>query len=787
MKKNVSFIDEFAVSEVVGAMILVLIAVVAFAAIYLYVFPLPLPAPEPTVKLKGYVTDDGTAVLEHMGGESLSAYRIVVRQIDGTLINTTTYQNKNDPWEIGKCNYPPTNMPLLTENDKVNIDVYEIYDDGSEHQVFTGILMGKRKVVEPSIPSMLMLISSLRTDSIDEDLICYNYTINSSIDASTYVYNWSVNGNPITNLLMPFDTNSSIFAKDYSGNGHNGTVIGPVWINGGRVGGAYQFDGVNDYISLPYCFRSSFIDDITVEAWVKTASPSGVISSYNRNKYWELGVANGKIQWSTAAADGTKDTTSSSTVNDGNWHHVATTYDSSAGESAIYIDGRQNIKKSEHTLGELLGIGNTPQGWIGTGPEASRTTVFSTSFETQGEKNNWKPDNETWGGGGTLQWQTVFYDTFEGWWGSWGHWNDGGDNCNLYSGPYAHQGSYAVCLRHKSEPPDHVYPSSSTYSNRIYAVTAGYTQMSIDFWWKAIDMENGKDFWIRYYDGTNFHTLKTLVIGPGQYANNEFYHTVCYLNSTQYTFTNQMRFVIQCDASDDSDNIYLDQIYVNATTGPRVDYNFDLFDSTKLNPKTPNYSIGGTGDFDPEYAYFNRTGIDISGYKNVNLSVWYSYRSTTSTDKLGLYYKDGSSWITIFEITNPQIGYGNQSAWTHAQVQIPDHVDNLVLQFRWITSATYKYVAIDDLEITGVPLGGEHNFSGLIDEFHIYNRALSAEQIYQNYLYTKDGHSDKSVIVSGETYLGDIWKCVVTPNDGIQDDISKESNIVQIVTYPGGD
>jgi hypothetical protein len=50
----------------------------------------------------------------------------------------------------------------------------------------------------------------------------------------------------------------------------------------------------------------------------------------------------------------------------------------------------------------------------------------------------------------------------------------------------------------------------------------------------------------------------------------------------------------------------------------------------------------------------------------------------------------------------------------------------------------------------------------------------------------KNGHSDKSVIVSGEIKLGDIWKCIVTPNDGVQDDASTESNIIQIVTYPGG-
>jgi hypothetical protein len=773
MRENVSFIDEFAVSEVVGAMILVLIALVTFAAIYLYVFPLPIPPPEPNVKLMGYVNDDGTAVIEHMGGESLLSYKIYA---DGKLV----YQNDKKPWKIGECINPPLEKLLLDENDKVNIDVYEICNDGNENQVFTGILAGKVKVVQPPSLVPLMLISSLKTDTIDEDLICYNYTIDPNIGASTYIYNWLVNGKSITDLLMPFNTNSLDNVKDYSGNKNNGTASGPIWTNKGAVGGAYKFDGVNDHISIPYCFDAPFIDDLTVDGWINTSSQNGIISSYNRNRYWELGVTNGKVKWSTTADDGTKDLTGISNVNDGQWHYVAATYKSFTGESTIYVDGKQDIKSNEHSQGDVLGTGDATNGWIGTGPEAARETIFNTSFETRDEKNKWREDNETGGGGGTISWETVFYDNFES---SFGNWNDGGSDCSRYTGgTYAYRGSCAIDIQDNSG-----YPNSATFSDTIAADTQKYTQMKIDFWWRAVSMENGEDFWVNYSDGSVSHRLKTIVIGTGQYSNNVFYHTICYVNETNYLFTNQATFRIQCDASDDTDDIYLDHVYINATTGYRADYIFDLFDATDLNPRTGTYSIGGSGDFDPDYAYFNRTGVDISGYKDVKLSVWYSYKSTTSTDKLGLYYKDGSNWVTIFEIQNPQIGNGNQLPWTNVQVQIPDHVDNLELQFRWSTSATSKYVVIDDLEITGIPLGGGYNFSGVIDEFHIYNRALSAEQIYQNYLCTKYGYTDKSVIVSGETYLGDIWRCIVTPNDSTKDDTPVESNSLQILSYSGGE
>jgi len=776
MRKNTLLLDGYAVSEVVGAVILLLIAVIVFATIMLYIFPLPIPPPEPNVKLSGYVNNYGFAVIEHMGGESLENYRIVVKKLDGTLLSTTTYKNEKNPWKIGECNYPDTGSPLLTENDKVCISIYSTSKDGSEHHIFEGILTGKRRETAPPISPML--ISSLRTDTIDEDLVCYNYTIKPTIPASTYIYNWLVNGKSTTDLLMPFDTSSLGNAKDYSGNKNNGTVIGPIWINGGRVGGAYQFDGLNDYISIPYCFDAPFIDDLTVEAWINTSAQNGVISSYNRNKYWEIGVTNGKIKWSTTADDGTKDLTGTLNVNDGLWHHIAATYKSFTGESTIYIDGKLDIKNNDHAQGELLGTGDSPNGWIGTGPETARETIFSTSFETQDEKNSWSPDNETGGGGSSVTWETVFYDSFES---SWGNWNDGGTDCSRYTGgTYAYRGSCAINIQDNSG-----YPISATYSNAIAADTQKYTQMKIDFWWRAVSMENGEDFWINYYDGTNSHRLATIVIGTGQYSNNVFYHTVCYVNETNYPFTDQARFRIQCDASDDTDDVYLDHIYINATSGYRVDYVFDLFDAGELNPRTGTYSIGGSGDFDPDYAYYNRTGIDISGYKDVTLSVWYSYDSTEADDDFGLYYKDGSNWITIFDI-DPQIGNGNQLEWTNVQVQIPNHIDNLVLQFIWSTSDINEYVAIDDLEITGIPLGGGYNFSGAIDEFRIYNRVLSSEQIHQNYLCTRYGLTDKSVIVSGETRLNDIWGCIVTPNDGIIDDEPVESNILQIVSYGGG-
>jgi len=66
-------------------------------------------------------------------------------------------------------------------------------------------------------------------------------------------------------------------------------------------------------------------------------------------------------------------------------------------------------------------------------------------------------------------------------------------------------------------------------------------------------------------------------------------------------------------------------------------------------------------------------------------------------------------------------------------------------------------------------------FGGLIDEFVIWNRSLSRQQIEAIY----DNRTD--LIVSQETVLGEVWSVEATPNDGAQDGSKSTSNNVTII------
>jgi hypothetical protein len=773
--------NSHAASEVIGAIILVLIAVGAFGVIYLQFFPVQLPSPEPHVQLAGYVTEDGKVVLQHVGGETIYSYNICVEQSNGPHM----YRFENDPWEFGQCYYLPINEALFMQEKQVKVSVYTTLKNGGTKTIFDGIIAPSEYPSGPGESPLFdpMLITTLRTQTIDEDLICYNYTINPNINPITFIYKWMVAStgpySSFTRILMSFDSQNPFQTKDYSGNNYNGTINGATWTNLGKLGGAYVFDG-DDFISTPYCFENSYIDTLTVEAWIKTSNASGTIMSYNRNKYWELAVTNGHVKWSTNSSDGACDLTGNILVNDNTWHLVAATYNASSGDCAIYVDGKLDTYQHIHAAGKLLGSGDTPVGAIGKGTGvAGRQTIFSTSFEAQDEKNEWTENNGT--SEQQQNWSNLRYDDFNSAWGNYIPGSNGTYADSYRSTSYKHEGVASACIRDNSG----TY-SSFTLGNSIDIDTPSYKSLMVDFWWmwRGNGWANTEDWWLRYYNGSTWITVLDIDY-PSTYTKGVWYHTIVYINESDYKFPTEMRLRFQCDASYDDDLVYFDQIYINATSYTRIECDFNLLPSTTFTPYTGLFSIGGSGDFDPEYAAFNRTGFDLSAYSDVEISVWYSYKNTDNNDFLGLYYRNESQWVPIFEVTDPLM-VGVQSPWEQVTFNIPDSIDMLCLQFKWQTNAANKYMAIDDLEITGIPLAGEINFTGTIDEVKIYPRLLSSEQLYQNYLCTKDGNTSCSVIVSEEIRLDESWLCMVTPNDGIYDDIDTASNILFIINYGGG-
>jgi hypothetical protein len=154
-------------------------------------------------------------------------------------------------------------------------------------------------------------------------------------------------------------------------------------------------------------------------------------------------------------------------------------------------------------------------------------------------------------------WVQLSYDDFESGWGSYA---DGGRDCSLYtSGTYAHRGNNAVNIQDNSGT-----ESSFAYTRGMDTDTPGFRQIEIDFWFKAISMDNSQEnFLVQYYDGSTWHTVATYAV-EADFDNNVFYNKKIYIDESSYTFPTDMKIRFICDASGNRDDVYIDEVEVSA-------------------------------------------------------------------------------------------------------------------------------------------------------------------------------------------------------------------------------
>lgn len=147
------------------------------------------------------------------------------------------------------------------------------------------------------------------------------------------------------------------------------------------------------------------------------------------------------------------------------------------------------------------------------------------------------------------------------------NYTDGGGDCSLYSsGTYAHQGNNAVDIQ------DNSGDSSSFYhTNGIDVDTLGYTSIKVDFWFYAVNMDSGYDFWVQYYDGGSWNTIADYDEGD-EFVDGIYYHKLVWINETDYTFPSDMKIKFTCDAQNNNNDVYIDEIYVNASGGNSIDW-----------------------------------------------------------------------------------------------------------------------------------------------------------------------------------------------------------------------
>ena len=176
-------------------------------------------------------------------------------------------------------------------------------------------------------------------------------------------------------LLGPFnDSTINSFNASAKGNVSAGLV--------GKIGRAINLDGnVGTRLAIGGLAYNTVngLDELTASFWLKTTdnNRSGILD-FDRSEHWQLGMnfhnaggQQGRISFDTAnSPENIRDMNSSSTVNDGDWHHIVAVFDvNEVFDKKIYIDGVLNNQLNQHNF--ALGKATTRYGFIGDGSEAN--------------------------------------------------------------------------------------------------------------------------------------------------------------------------------------------------------------------------------------------------------------------------------------------------------------------------------------------------------------------------------------------------------------------------------
>ena len=217
-----------------------------------------------------------------------------------------------------------------------------------------------------------------------------------------------------TVLLMTFDQN----ATDESQYGNDGVctnmVAGGNLCNttDGKIRGAIQFDGVDDYVELPITGNMDITsnDSFTLSAWIKPGKPSrgdglnpnaGIISIRKASTQGiaiEISLLAVRFMMRNTTNLGF---TSYKTISFLEWHHVVGTYDSATQNMSFYVDGEffddatgvNTLSPLVFRIGERAISGNTAL-YNGTIDEGivDKTTVWSSEKVSDIYNNGLSPD-----------------------------------------------------------------------------------------------------------------------------------------------------------------------------------------------------------------------------------------------------------------------------------------------------------------------------------------------------------------------------------------------------------
>ena len=629
----------------------------------------------------------------------------------------------------------------------------------------------------PYLDSVTLNATDNPTNSSSANLTAYpigagNYT--------SLIYDWRVNGASTAVANMPFDTNSSSIVKDYSTFSNNGTISGPSWITAGVRGGAYSFDGLNDYVSVLYSasLGTSTTNNFTVMAWVNWRNSTYTKCGGNGEEYVvfkrkpETGVfegyalavaANASASFTMTSSGGVRGTLSSSVqIVPNTWAQLVGTHDGS--NLRIYVNGvLAGTKSHPYTMymgNRSLFIGRT--GECGDPGEDTWDGYFNGSIDDVAIYNRtlsadqiyrmFLEANNSLNTSIVVASETTIGD----------NWSVVVTPNNASQGDGTSRTSNTVTILNSA--PTQGTPTLTASDNPLNTTSATLTARNVST--ADADGNSVTNTYAWRINGTPYARLLMPMLGG---------------TSTQ-------------DYSGNGYNATVSGATYNATSGPRATgaYAFNETDSLSTNMTeaagTQNWTISAwvkTVDASAGVVVHNRPSefdqtvtLSVGHYADVLMGNGLPY---VSLDMPGCEWGVQGNGSIANGSWNHLVGvryFSSGVAYYKLYVNGVDDTGNNVTAGSGLCRDT-SASSTQPWYIGGAHQWGSSTFDGNISGVQIYNRSLSSAQIAQLYQEGLRNGSNAS-IVPQELAVGQNWSVRVTPNDGTQDGIAQTSNGVEI-------
>ena len=589
-----------------------------------------------------------------------------------------------------------------------------------------------------------------------------------AFDSSPYGNNGMINdggsGNPVS--YWTFDEGSGQTAYDSIGS-DNGTLGAnsseatddPVWIFSGRVGGALEFDGSNDYVDYGGVDVSAAF---TLEAWVLNKGDNYnnvIVGNYSGNGYSHrrytlefygsniaVGLANGSTNANKSSTDFT-----STTLN--KWHHVVGTYDGT--DIELFLDG---VSKGASTpgfspsAGSYYKIGSSKDSYYFNGLiddvkiyDYARDEEQIKRDYVESYKSKWVPGKVA----GAMQFDGVDdymetdYTTLPTAAFSMEFWfNNKADQPN-YQHPLGIDGQYITF---------YIAPDGGTMYFKLGGAINSQTTIfdpNLDTWYHVATTFDGTDYRI-YLDGNYVKTW----------------------NQSEQTLTNHILRLATANIGSNEFNGLLDEvrIYNRALSaeeirfhynrgGPVGYWKFDEGSGTLVGDITDNMNnaiIHG-----PYLSFDGGDHVEVTDNASLkpnqfSVESWFKISSATSWRVITAkeYWDNNKGWVLFIgsagngfvKFNGPQFSElvstseFDDGVWHHAVATYNADIVKLYVDGSLHDSASGVTITSSDLDLyvgarhpNDGSAGSSDRFVGAIDESRFYNRVLSAKEIEGHY------------------------------------------------------